>query len=317
MMHQPGCRFLEADDNDFQRIASFLDREQFGLRREEWIRWKYRANPMGRGRIFVVENEAEAILGMLGFLPHVLYDPVGDPLTVMGVVDGYISRAGRGRNLYRDLLRLGQGLGMPLLAYPNRHAVRGLLQVGFKLFSPMERWLFPVVSDVGVKGRGTRWFAPAVAWGGRAYGKGWLGRRGSGVALKKVCEFEHDFSGIGEKSVGGRSASFLNWRFVRNPLRRFLPFEMCRDGDRLGYCVLAKEGDSVNIYGFYARSHLRDCLREVVEYCRMRKVNKLFFQGSGLGLWPFGFVRLRASNNIYAFDIPARVRVTTLCDSDW
>ncbi len=110
--------YSEADESDFHRIACFLNREQFGLRREEWIRWKYHGNPLGRGRIFLAENDEEQIVGMLGFVPHVMYEANGEALPVMGVVDGFISSEGKGKNLYRGLLELGMvRVGMPLLAF--------------------------------------------------------------------------------------------------------------------------------------------------------------------------------------------------------
>jgi len=44
--------FREAMDNDFERIAEFFQGHNYGLRKVEWLEWKYLKNPMGKGGYF-------------------------------------------------------------------------------------------------------------------------------------------------------------------------------------------------------------------------------------------------------------------------
>ena len=62
-MSEEEYTFREADISDFPQIAAFFRNFNYPLQKEQWLRWKYLENPVGRGHLFLIEDSNRNIKG--------------------------------------------------------------------------------------------------------------------------------------------------------------------------------------------------------------------------------------------------------------
>ena len=318
-MSQKEYTFREGNECDFGAIADLLEHHHFGMTKAHWFTWKYLENPYGTGRIFVVETREKEVIGVLGYIPHLLSDADGVPLLVMACSDGFLAPEARGQDVFRDLLRFSCDLiSEPKIGFPNKLSEKGLMKADWSVLAPTERWYFPVMSSPFSQKSKLRSALQAVCQGfARAYARIWLPSSDGPVTMRPVDTFQHDFKQLTPSPAGARTAAFLNWRFMRSPMREYVGFEFCRNQTPLGYCVLHIEQKAAIIYDFCTSNLERHCLRKIFDYCVDNGVARLFYQGHGLKLWKFGFVKLTPKNRILHIDLPERPWVIRLSDSDW
>ena len=137
----------EVGEPEVVRIAAFFSRNAYKKVTEEYLRRKYFENPAGRGRIFVMEDEGNEIMGTLGYMPHLLVTPQEPPLVVMESVDLFIAPEARGKKMFPRLQgSVMKRIGYPLIAFPNKRSERITIELGWERFSSIENWVCPVGS---------------------------------------------------------------------------------------------------------------------------------------------------------------------------
>ena len=308
----------DADETDFEKIAEFLTRCDFGPKKPDWLRWKYLENPHGQARIFVVENSLEEINGLLAYMTNICSDSDSGPLRIMQTVDGIVDPDARGKGVYLKLLQNSmKTIDTPVIGFPNKAAENAHIKCGWRVLAPEERWYFPVM--IGELGLNT-WAGlagPLINLMSRVYASIWLGSGRGNVEMTKVERFRRDFAIQTVDTCGIRSADFLNWRFIDNPMREYQTYEFLDGGDTIGYCVYGLDGASAEIFDFVVSRRQRVCLHQLVEHCRKKKITHLLFRGTGLRLGRFGFVKGKSIGNYISYDLPRGSYSFTLCDSDW
>lgn len=310
--------FREAKESDFLRIASFFSKHGYGYKNQRWLRWKYLENPRGRGRIFLMENSEKAIKGTLGYIPHIILCAGGTSVPVFEAVDLFFAPDARSKRMFpiiqRNAMKLIQS---PLVAFPNKRAQKITVELGWKKSGTLQKWYFPIgVNKDFAKGL-MKLFFTIIDGLARIYSYFWLRGWDNKIELVPADQFERDFDTIHNDFWIGRTADFLNWRFLNNPLQRYAPFEFHMNGNVIGFCILCEEADAAEIYDFFVLGNERACIQRLVDYLRLRGFNRLVFRGVGLKLWKFGFFRLFPKLNLLSHNLTHKPHRITLADSDW
>jgi hypothetical protein len=310
--------FREADQSDLPIIAEFFRKHKYELDTQERLKWKYLENPAGRGRIFLIENSKKEIKGTLGYIPHKLLNPKTPPQHVMESVDLFFAPEARGKQMFPKIQgKAMKIMGSPLIAFPNRRSEKITIELGWQRVAPIEKWYFPIGPDrTSAKGP-IGFILKIVKMFFKLYASLCLIGPVEKIKLISIEKFNHDFDKMHQQLWVGHSAQFLNWRFIDNPMGRYIPFEFHMNDNIVGYCVLSKDQSAAVIYDFFASKHVRSCLRKIVRYCSTRGYNRLIFPGVGLKLWRFGFIKWLPKINLISYNLPRKSWVLTLCDSDW
>jgi hypothetical protein len=308
----------EADEDDWPRITEFLGgRDGFEMS-EAFLRRKYLENPVGRGRIFLLENRKEEIKGTVGYLPHVIYSRGKRTANVMESVDLLLAPEVRGKKIFPELQgRAMRWVGGALIAFPNERSEDVTVRLGWERFAPIEDWVIPL-GPAFARRAGSGRYVQALGRGLlKAYGSLFCVRRKRAIALKPIRRFEHSFDGLFHPSRVGRTSAYLNWRFVGNPARAFELFEFHSEQGPVGYCAVSGEQNAAVLYDFFSADDERECIRVLALHLSATDREWLVFRGVNLRLWGLGFCRMRSGRNLIAYNLPHEPWVLTLGDSDW
>jgi hypothetical protein len=311
-------KIREADERDFPETAKFLNSLNFGPRKLEWLRWKYLENPEGRNRIFVVTDSIGNIKGFLGFIPRHFMNGSAEGHTLMQAVDGILAPEIRGKGIYTKLLEYSASkMRHPLLGFPNHRAEHVHLQCNWKRLSPEKRWEFPCA--IGKRFRDTRfgYLAPLADFASKTFAAILLGPSPRQIVMRPVQQFMKDYSIRTVGFAGVRSAQYLNWRFIENPMRAYFCHEYYGGDECLGYSVYGIDGPCAEIFDFVVSRRHRKCLKLLVEHCRRAGISHILFRGIGLKLRRYGFLKRRGQGSYIGFGLPKAEYIITLCDSDW
>jgi hypothetical protein len=308
----------EASEKDFPQIVEFLKAARFGPAKLEWLQWKYLENPPGRARVFLMTGSGNAIKGLIAYLPHDFANGSLKQRTVMQAVDGVLAPEVRGKGLYPRLLQYSMSkFNHPLLGFPNKRAEGLHLRCNWRALKEEERWEFPCAIGKLFTSNPAKSLAPLADSFSQIYARFWLGPQPNGIEMKVVKKFQKNFFLDSDGMVGVRSAEFLNWRFIDNPMRAYFCHEYYDGGDCIGYSAYGLDGLSAELFDFVVVRKRRQCLRLFVEHCRSAGITHILFRGIGLKLRRYGFLKRRGSGNYIAFGLPKGHYTITLADSDW
>jgi hypothetical protein len=311
--------FREAEERDLPGIECLFARYN-GVPVPDggWAVWKYRKSPEGHARVFVAEASDRTIVGTIGYLPRRFRGAASGDLDVMQAIDVFVRPDLRTKGVFLRLIGFaGRRVDAPKVAMPNASSrVFGPARSGWRVLGGNERWQFPVRIGRLVAGDRSRLMAPIVDGLCWVYHRLWLPRRHAEISLRPVRRFEHDYA-LGPSLIhGNRSADYLNWRFVDNPLCRYACYEFLVGHEPVGYCVYARDGQSAIVADFVTARHRRGCLRRLVDHARVEGLDRLLVQGVGLELRTLGFVRRGVPQDCMAFGLPEGHWVVTRCDTD-
>jgi hypothetical protein len=208
-------------------------------------------------------------------------------------------------------------MNYPLLGFPNKRAEGLHLRCNWRALAEEERWEFPCAVGRRLANGPAKCFAPFANALSKAYAFLWLGPKPSEIAMKPVEKFQRSFFLDSPGMAGSRSAEFLNWRFIDNPMRSYFCHEYYDGGDCIGYSAYGMDGLSAELFDFVVARKRRQCLKLLVEHCRSAGITYILFRGIGLRLRRYGFLKRRGSGNYIAFGLPKGHYTITLCDSDW
>ena len=310
--------FREADISDFPQIAAFFRNFNYPLQKEQWLRWKYFENPVGRGHIFLIEDSNSNIKGTLGCIPRMIINKKTGPLYVTESADMFFAPEVRGKHLFPKIKKIEMDVvDTPKIAFPNKRSEKITLQFGWQILAPLETWYFPIAWAGTSLNKTNQFLSAIVKFLAKIYASFLLIGDFKNLTIKPIDKFRHDFNKMGNHKCIKCSADYLNWRFINNPTRDYIPLEFYENEDVIGYCVLSLEGSTAMIYDFFTSHHKRSCLRKLIEYCREKNVSSLIFRGVGLKLWRLGFIKLLSNIDIISYNVPHKHWLLTLSDSDW
>jgi hypothetical protein len=308
----------EARQNDLKELEEFFNSTDYALRNKKLLHWKYLGNPAGQARIFLIREEGLKIKGALSFLPRICVKPNSDRFVILQAVDAFLAPEARGQSLYSKLIKYSTSkLGMPIYGFPNKIAERIEVKSGWEILAPINSWYFPINIGHLLSNSKLRFFTPLLNSISKAYAYFWLNRNQINLELRKINEFKNDFVVKWEHLYIERTANFLNWRFINNPIKNFFCYEFHNNGELIGYCVYAIEESTGVIYDFISMKNQRGCLMKIVECLRTKQNTHVVFKCVGMSLRKFGFIKRRLGSNVISYSIPGKCLFLTLCDSDW
>ena len=326
MMNQNNITVREATEDDFPKIAELLSRNIYLPEQPkwspadylEWMRWKYVENPDGRGRVFVAEDGANAVIGLNVFLPRLFTSAATGNFLAYHGVDAFVAPEMRDKNVYSLLHPFALStLNSPKVSFPSKVAMRVTLREGARTVSSFDKWSFPLTVERSISGPASVLVSLANAFL-RFYAVVWLGGRPADMEMRRITEFEKDFELDSAHIHGIRSAAFLNWRFIRNPMHTYMAYEFIEGGKSIGYCVYRARRSNAEIYEFAAKRRQRDCLRMLADHCRPEGHTRLILRGINLGLRRFGFMRGEERHSGFTvFRVPEGRWLVTLGDRDY
>jgi hypothetical protein len=316
-LNKPSHTIREATEQDLPGISDLLTRCDFGPKKPEWLRWKYLDNPDGAARIFIVQTPDKRVGGLLAYTPREYRNGTASSLIIMQAVDGILAPELRGKKIYSELLQYAMSkISAPVIGFPNKRTEHIHVKHGWKRLSPEQRWYFPVAGGRAFPNapRPVNVFFNLIS---ARYAILLLGRMRHGIAMKLIERFDKEFDIRYNSVQSAKSASFLNWRFIDNPVRKYFPYEFFESGKSIGYCVYALDKASAEVFDFVVRHRERACFRLLIEHLRKRRISHLVYRGTSLNLWRYGFVPCGSTGHYIGLNLPCDLSVITLADSDW
>jgi hypothetical protein len=306
--------FREAGERDFEGIEQLFEPRN-GKR--GWASWKYLRNPDGVARVFVAEDRANTVVGSLAHVPRRFTSARTGMLSVLQVVDIYLRADLRQQAVFLGLLQYARKrVDGPRIGFPNNASGVFGAGLGWRGLGPYEDWQFPVLVGQVLAQKNLAFAAPAVDVLSSIY-KRTLLPRDRGIEMKRIMRFERDYALDPAVIHGVRSADYLNWRFVDNPVSTYHAFEFVERDEPIGYCVYTRVSASAILFDFVTARSSRNCLRLLVDHCREMAIDRIRFSGSGLELGSLGFVRRNGSDRkCLAFLAPEGRWLVTSCDID-
>jgi hypothetical protein len=199
-----------------QAFAAIFARHAIPIERLDaaFFAWKY-ASPAGKGRIAVVFHGDEMVASNAMFALTVVTGSKRE--RAWQSCDTGTTPAARGKGYFKaniGALRDSIASGERFFGYPNAHSRRGCEGIGWSLTSEIPVRMRPVWRDprVGPEIATVREFGPSQD----AFAKSLASR---------------------EPTMIERSAAYLNWRYVRNPLFDYECFQCTHDGAVTGLLV--------------------------------------------------------------------------------
>jgi hypothetical protein len=308
------CTFREGGVDDFQEIEKLFEREGVA---PGWADWKYLRSPDGHARVFVAESPDETIVGTLVYMPRHFSIPDGGSLTVMQAVDIYLSANLRDQQVFLGLLGFArQHVSGAKIGMPNESSEIFASGKAWRVLGQYDRYLFPVAAGARFADTPMTLFVSLANGLSRIYQLCWLAGNRRGLSMQLIERFDKDFSFDPTCAHGIRSAAYLNWRFVDNPVGTYKAYEFFDGDESVGYCVFTQVAASLIVSDFVASRRHRHFMRILVEYCRNNEIAWIVYNGLGLRLRSLGFIRRGEGWSCVASGLPEAEWVVNLCDID-
>jgi hypothetical protein len=284
--------------------------------------WMSRGNPAGPACWFfaLVEDTGE-IAGLISLMPKMM--SVDGNLVKAGIIGDYM--VDRKYRLFGPNLKLMRALveSAPALGYefiyglPNYAAVKIVERVGMKRVDNICTYVKLIKVASHLKNRLPVVLANLVTIPARLILRLFLKELFvSSSGVEEVTETDESFDILWEKvrgSVPGlvsdRSASFISWRYLQNPLNRFRLIVYRGETQQVlsGYSVFCiTEDNELWIYDIFSlgRDIENRMLKRLIEIAREDRCRSIIFSvlcGGGWGrrLWHFGFLRAKSRMALY------------------
>lgn len=314
----------DATEADLPAIEAFFKAHDYGPQKLEWLKWKLMDNPDGPAYMFVVENSKNEIVCYQARLPRRFRSEHTGTFVPRQEVDTLITPSERGK---KHLRTLGNHAGPKRdylgMGFPNQFYRSKLTPGKGTGVVPMVNWLFPLTVGRLIEDKPYRFFGPLVNVFSNLYALCWLGTRPKNIEMRPVTRFERDYELDQAYIHGDRSADYLNWRFIDNPMRSYSAYEFFAGGENIGYCVYAEVESSVEIFDIVTDRRHTKCMRLLADHCREKGFPNMSFRCAGFDLKEFGFLRRGAPNDFMISDArngpfrPHGAWRLTLTDSDY
>ncbi len=310
--------FRKAREEDFQGIAELLRERDEGENLLESLRWKYLQCPDGPGTILVAEDLDGRVVGMMAYVPRRFASARTGSFSLMQGVDAFVPKRLRAKGIYSGITALARReMNVPKIAFPNELSIGFGVKFGWRVLAPLRVWRFPVAPGLSLSTTPFRPLATIANVLSRAYAACWTGMLPRNLRMQAVKRFKQDYVEPGDRIQGIRSADYLNWRFIDNPMRTYSAYEFLEGNEQIGYCVYAKHKTSAEIFDFTTTRRRRKCLRMLLEHCRRQQISHLNFRGIHLRLRRLGFLPGGTRGTVIVFRAPPGKWMITMCDSDW
>jgi hypothetical protein len=303
-----------ADENDYVGITELFSSHDHGLKHIEWVRWKYSDNPFGKARLFVAVDSGGEIIAVISYLPRDIRSEKTGTISACLATTGLCSEKWRGKGIYKKLSAYTkETINSATLAFPNKRSIGISRVVGRRIVAPFTMWRYPI--SFSAKSNGRKGLASSAADTLlRAYAYLFLGRTSSDLTMKPIERFDRDFEVDTSSIHGVRTADFLNWRFVDNPMYEYSIHGFFEGGEMIGYCAYLVKDDTAEIFDLLSPRRRRQCFGLLLEHCRKEGLRTAKLRGVGLDLRKYGFIPRSTRKNFVVNDVPEGSWMVTLCD---
>jgi len=311
------CR--EAKESDLAGIAELFRRHNLAANRVDMLIWKYFKNPDGPAKIYIGEDSKGAIVATRIYLPRMFTSLNTGDFLVRQSVDLLVAEEHRGTGVYSEVRQFQRDRrDYPAIGLPNELAKRitRTYPGDKRVYYPLDEWRYPVKPGQLFQKKPYRPLAPLANVLSRFYTFLWFGKHPKSIQMRPITRFERDYSLDPHFIHGIRSAEYLNWRFIDNPLKSFLCHEFMEDGRSLGYCVHEIRDSIAVILDLVLTHRHRGCLRVLVDHCRSKGISQLAFTSVGFRMRKFGFMRRGSAGDLDTVDTPPGEWLVTLADKD-
>jgi hypothetical protein len=258
------------------QILNLLIDLNHNLNKWEFIDWKYNKNPGGDAIVAVALNSRKEIVGQQVYLPRI-YRFRDLKFVVVEAVDAVVHpdyrRKGIYQNIWTETRKMLMDKRMRLTTFPSISGMsigamkkEGLFQLGL-----MKQYFCILRLGIIIQKRKHFNF---LLKNKKVYNslngilKFYFRKRNKKVITKPVKKFcDSEFCHYDRIQLL-RSREYLNWRFVDNPVDKFLIFKFYMDSEDIGYAVLKRQKgkNSLFIYDFIARKYAKNCLKSLIDY---------------------------------------------------
>jgi hypothetical protein len=319
--HQSDFTCRVAEESDFPGIVELFRRNGFGPRQLDWIKWKYLRSPDGPVRLHIATTPDEKVIAIIARLPRRFTSAQTGPFLIFQVIDMLVDEKVRGKGVYSRLAESNRSRDYLTFGFPNEFSERTMKEEVDTVL-PIEIWQFPVSVGRVIAGKAYGFLFSLADALSRLYTFLWLGRSPKSLEMKPINRFERDFELDPRLLHGVRSADYLNWRFIDNPNPEWSAFEFFDRERSIGYCVYAEVRGVAKIFDLVVSQNYRKCLRALVNHCFNSRITHIEFEGVGLELGKYGFLRRRSGRKLVLSDTWGGLKVpqghwfVTLADKD-
>lgn len=277
-------------DADREQIIDAIRQFQTSVDNRRRFDWLYRENPHGMARVWIAEDSArDNIIGLAAAFPRRLY--VNGALkdgAVLGDfwMDPRYRALGPALQLQRACLTVIDCDPIELCYdFPSTRMLAIYQRLGIEPYGRTVRYAKPLRAGrkisakvkIPALARGLSWIANGIlaSWPHKP-------EKIPGLTIEwESGTFSEEFSTLAKQLKGQlgicieRSAEYLNWRYVHNPLNRFEALTARRKGDLFAYLVFAHDGvdaTMVDLFGELDHQALRNLIAHVVVLLRERGV---------------------------------------------
>jgi hypothetical protein len=308
-----------ADRNDLEAMAELFGSHNYGPQKVEWLRWKYFDNPDGPAKIFIGEDPDGKFVALRAHMPRYFVSEKTGRFFARNSVDMFVANSYRGTGVYTAVWELCRSGDYPIVGFPNKRAKKLIANLpgDVRVDYPVDEWWYPVVLGKTIRNNLLQFLEPALNLISRCYSFLWLGGRVKGLYMQPMERFVRDYSFEPHFIQGVRTAEFLNWRFIDNPMRNFSVYGFFdNDGANIGYCVFKFCRSAGIIYDLVLTRYARGCLKLLVEHFREKRVTHIIFKCIGFKMRKYGFVRIGSPGYFDVLNTPQGKWKITMADKD-
>jgi len=275
------------------------------------------SGPNGKARVFVAEGSDKSIVGTIAHVPRRFTSAVTGPVTIMQVVDIYLSERLRMQGVFLGLLDFAcNNMQGPRIGKTNESSATIGAGLGWHVLGSYQTWQFPV-QILSLDGTDTLSFTRRLLnFLVGIYHLFWLPRVTQSLEMQPVSRFSRDYPVNSTALHGDRSAAYLNWRFFDNPYGNYYACEFLDGSESIGYCVYTLSNSVAFLSDFITLRSRRYCFRLFLDHCRELKATRITYSGIGLHCSSLGFIHRKWDLDLIGIDLPDGSWLVTACDLD-
>jgi hypothetical protein len=259
MAAQSSWKMRDGDGRDSERILS-LRRLVFGEMESDKLdprfwKWEFMDGPDGKGFLYLAED-GEKLAGHFADIPR-RFSVNGEVLRGTLSLDLMVHPGYRRKGIFAEMgkyaaRRVKEEKGLFMTAFPIRkETIGGLLKIGWEVVGELPVLVYPLRFR-GIINRYLHCSPLSFLMGGVARGGYHLlrGRKRQeelqGIQLEMITQFDGEFDRFWERAMklypvmGARDRAFLNWRYLKNPIRNYTLYRAAENGEMTGYLILRR-----------------------------------------------------------------------------
>ncbi|NOT94921.1 MAG: hypothetical protein HOP00_01235 [Nitrospira sp.] len=275
--------------NDRSEIIELVQRHLDPQSGEERFEWLYLDNPHGPARVWLaIDLDNRSVVGMGAAFPRKVFTQESERTGwVLGdfCLDGRYRSLGPALQLQKAILaEVDAGDVSFCYDFPSKSMMAVLSRLRAASMQEMVRMVMPLRVDLHVRRFVANRVSASVLSDVGNFGL-WILTRAWSVSSSVEVDSHHglcgnEFSRLA-KEIGGRrgvcvyrSADYLNWRYLRNPLREYHLLTARRNGRLDAYAVYACNGDEATLHDLFGGDD-----PTVIKSLIIRLVHRLVAQG--------------------------------------